>query len=183
MSAYNRKKLDETTISIRRTIFDIKCVFLSHQKRDTVYAKKIADFLISNEIDVYFDEYDEDLKDINQSSHPEKVTSAILKGINQSSHMLVVVSPNTLYSNWVPFEIGYGFDKTDLGILTLKGIEKEKLPSYLKTAKLIRDIYDINKFVEKLTKKAESELQKAFVFESFNSRTHPLSSVMDQIIS
>jgi hypothetical protein len=97
--------------------------------------------------------------------------------------MLVVVSPNTLYSNWVPFEIGYGFDKTDLGILTLKGIEKDQLPSYLRTAKLIRDIYDINKFVEKLTGKTENELRKAFIYESYASRTHPLSSVMDQIIT
>jgi len=39
--------------------------------------------------------------------------------------MLVVVSPNTIYSNWVPWEVGYGYDNTHLGVLTLKGIEDE----------------------------------------------------------
>lgn len=31
------------------------CIFISHQKADRVSAKKIADFLISKGIDVYFD--------------------------------------------------------------------------------------------------------------------------------
>lgn len=182
MAALNRKGIDENSIVIRKYL-DYKCVFISHQKTDTQYAKKIADFLLSNGIDVYFDEYDEDLKGINQISQPSKVTNAILKGINSSSHMLVVVSLNTMNSSWVPFEIGYGFDKTDLGVLTLKGITKEQLPSYLKTAKLIRDIWDINKLVERVTGKNEVELHKAFVFESYSSNLHPLSNIMDSIIT
>ena len=33
--------------------------------------------------------------------------------------MLVIVSPTTMKSNWVPFEIGFGYDKTELSVLTL----------------------------------------------------------------
>lgn len=61
--------------------------------------------------------------------------------------MLVLVSPNTLYSTWVPFEIDYGHDKTELFVLCLKGIQKGGLPGYVKTAKVIRDIYDLNNFL------------------------------------
>lgn len=182
MPSINRKKINENDISLRKFL-GLKCVFISHQKNDTEYAKKIADFLLNNEIDVYFDEYDEDLKGTNQYSQPDKVTNAILKGINSSSHMLVIVSPNTMYSNWVPFEIGFGYDKTDLGVLTIKGIEKGKLPSYLRAAKRIRDIYDINLFVERLTGKKEDDLKKSFVFEHYNSSYHPLKNIMDEIIS
>jgi hypothetical protein len=39
----------------------VKCVFLSHQKADGKEAKKIADYLLSLDIDVYFDEYDKEL--------------------------------------------------------------------------------------------------------------------------
>ena len=181
MSAYNRRNIDESWRQSRRNL-GFACVFLSHQKNDTEYTKKIADFLISNGIDVYFDEYDEDLKNTNQYSNPDKVTQAILKGINSSSHMLVVVSPSTMYSNWVPFEIGFGFDKTDLGVLTIKGIEKGKLPSYLKTAKRIRDRWDINSFVRKLTGKTDDELHKSFIFEDYSSLNHPLYNVLDSSI-
>lgn len=182
MDGYNRKSLDESRILARKNI-GIECVFLSHQKSDSEYTKKVADYLIANGIDVYFDEYDDDLKGTNQYSNPDQVTQAILKGINSSSHMLVIVSPHTLYSNWVPFEIGFGFDKTDLGILTIKGIEKGKLPSYLRTAKRIRDIYDINLFVERITGKNTAELKKGLIFEHYNSVSHPLKNIMDEIIS
>jgi len=182
MDFYNRKNIDDDWIRIRKDL-DVACVFLSHQKKDTSETKKIADYLLESGIDVYFDEYDEDLKETNKSLNPEKVTQAILKGINSSSHMLVVVSPNTMYSNWVPFEIGFGFDKTDLGVLTIKGIKKGELPSYLRTAKRIRDIYDINLFVKRLTKKDEYELIKGSVFEQWDTSYHPLSNVMDKIIS
>ncbi|TKG89253.1 TIR domain-containing protein [Puteibacter caeruleilacunae] len=181
MVAYNRRFIEESSILSRKRL-DIPCVFLSHQKKDAEYTRKIADFLIENEIDIYFDEYDIDLKNTNQNNNPDKMTKAILKGINSSSHMLVIVSPNTLYSNWVPFEIGFGFDKTDLGILTLKGIAKGKLPAYLKTAKRIRDRYDINSFVRYLTRNNDNELCKSFDYYDHSSFNHPLYNVMDSII-
>lgn len=176
MKAYNRRNISESETQFRKSLGRV-CVFLSHQKKDAEYTKKIADYILKNGIDVYFDEYDNDLKETNQFSHPGRVTQAILKGINASSHMLVVVSPNTMYSNWVPFEIGFGFDKTQLGILTIKGIAKGKLPSYLQTAKRIRDIYDINKFVKELSGRIEEDLIK-----SYSSEDHPLANVLDKFI-
>lgn len=36
--------------------------------------------------------------------------------------MLCVLLKNTLKSKWVQFEVGYGFDKTDLATVILKGV-------------------------------------------------------------
>ncbi len=160
----------------------VKCVFLSHQKKDGEDAKKIADYLINAGIDVYFDEYDKDLKIHHQANNAKAVTSSIKNGINNSSHMIVLVSPNTLYSTWVPFEIGYGYDRTELFTLCLKGISKGGLPEYLKSSTIIRDIYDFNVFCENITGIKKEKLILETKLSDFNSIYNPLSNVMDTLI-
>jgi hypothetical protein len=160
----------------------IKCVFISHQQRDKDAAKKIADYLINIGIDVYFDNYDKDLKIHHQTNNAKAVTDSIRKGINNSSHMLVIVSPNTLHSTWVPFEIGYGYDKTDLNVLCLKGIPKGSLPEYLKSAEIVRDIRDFNKYVSKTSNVPENILLETKKIFSFTNQINPLNSIMDTLI-
>jgi hypothetical protein len=123
MAGINRAAKNFRMFSESRKITGVKCIFLSHQQKDKDVCRKIADYLMAADIDVYFDEDDEDLKLYRQSNRPQGVVDSIRKGINNSSHMLVVVSPNTIYSSWVPWEIGYGYDNTQLGVLTLKGIK------------------------------------------------------------
>lgn len=159
----------------------IKCVFISYQKEDKESAIKIADYLMSIGIDVYIDRYDTELKIHHQNNNPKAVTQSICNGINNSSHMLTIVSPNTLYSSWVPFEIGYGYDKTELSVLCLKGIPKGKLPEYVRTSKIIRDIYDLNILIRNFTGQDRDILEKA---NSFNlSSSNSLFSLMDVMIS
>ena len=85
-------------------------VFISHQKKDKKEAKEIADYLKTVGIEVYFDEYDRELQIATETDNPKAVVSAIKKGINNSTHMLCLISKNTLFSKWVPFEVGYGYD-------------------------------------------------------------------------
>lgn len=153
-------------------------VFISHQKKDRDEAKTIADYLKGIGISVYFDEYDRELQ---IATSPKAVVNAIKKGINNSTHMLCLISKNTLYSKWVPFEVGYGYDKTDLATLTLKGIKNSDLPDYIKVAPIIRDIYDINKFIDDKFKK--KYILESKNFSDYNSSYHPLNSVMDAIIT
>ena len=161
----------------------VKCVFISHQRQDKEEAKKVADYILQAGIDVYFDEYDSDLKIHHQNNNPKAVTSSICKGINNSSHMLVVASPNTLTSRWVPFEIGYGFEKTELATLTLKGIPKGALPEYMRTAPVIRDIYDINKLIAQIFGKSKELLVESKQIPDFSNAKNPLIDVMDSIIN
>lgn len=160
----------------------IKCVFISHQQRDKDAAKEIADYLIKAGIDVYFDAYDSDLRIHYQSNNAKAVTNSIKKGINNSSHMLVLVSPNTLSSTWVPFEIGYGHDKTDLFVLCLKGISKGGLPEYVRSATIIRDIWDINKFISNTLDRDMEPLFESRKLFSHDDNKNPLSTVMDDLI-
>lgn len=155
-------------------------VFISHQKRDRDEAKKIADYLVSVGIEVYFDEFDKELQLADLNNNPKAVVAAIKKGIKSSTHMLCIVSPNTLTSKWVPFEIGYGYDLTDLATLTLKGIKNSDLPDYIKTKPIIRDIYDINKFVKE---QGKEYILESKMFSDYSSNRHPLSGIMDTIIT
>lgn len=101
-------------------------VFISHQKKDSDVAGKIADYLLDAGIDVYFDQYD---SSINRAD-PNSVVNAIRTGIENSSHMLVLISPNTFGSMWVPWEIGYAYNsQIALNVLRLKEVPKDKLQS------------------------------------------------------
>lgn len=161
----------------------IKCIFISHQQKDKNEAKKIADYFINAGIDVYFDAYDGDLKIQHQSNNAKAVTDSIRKGINNSSHMLVLVSPNTLFSTWVPFEIGYGYDKTDLFVLCLKGIPKGGLPEYIRSATIVRDIYDLNNLISRVSKIDKEILLKSKMMSDYGNHLNPLRDVMDTLIS
>lgn len=184
MAALNRFYYPTKYISRNQVIsLGIKCVFISHQKADKDAARKVADYLIEAGIDVYFDEYDGELRIHHQANNPKAVTDAIRKGINNSSHMLAIVSPNTLNSSWVPFEIGYGFDKTELRVLCLKGIPKGKLPEYVRTAPIIRDIYDLNKLISSLSNSTENILLEAKKIKNHSDYYNPLTSVMDSLVS
>jgi hypothetical protein len=161
----------------------VKCVFISYQKKDIVEARKVADYFQNADIEVYFDEYDGDLRIQHENGNPKEVTRAILKGINNSSHMLVIVSSNTLYSSWVPFEIGYGYDKTEMGVLCLKGIPQGKLPEYIRTAPIIRDIWDLNSMIERVSGKKKELLLETKMMSEYNSYNNPLYGVMDNLIT
>lgn len=155
-------------------------VFISHQKRDRDEAEKIAKYLERVGIEVYFDEYDEELQIATTNNDPKAVVNAIKKGINNSTHMLCVISKNTLTSKWVPFEVGYGFDKTDLATVVLKGVSNSDLPDYIKTAPIIRDIYDITKFANTHGNRYILETK---MFSDYDNSSHPLSGVMDKLIT
>jgi hypothetical protein len=160
----------------------VKCLFISHQQKDKTQAIKIADYLIRVGIDVYIDEYDKDLKIHHQSNNAKAVTDSIRKGINNSSHMLVLVSMDTLFSTWVPFEIGYGYDKTELLTICLKGIPKGGLPEYLKSTKVIRDIYDLNNLIGDLSGINKEILLESKKISNYNDYANPLSNTMDSLI-
>lgn len=179
MAGINRAAADFKTFTESRKIRGIQCVFLCHQQNDKIVCKKIADYLIDADIDVYFDEYDTDLKEYRQTNRPQGVVDSIRAGINSSSHMLVVVSPNTIYSKWVPWEVGYGYDRTDLCVLTLKGIKDEDLPDYLKTTLIIRGTKSLNAYLAKISGRIESLMENINLIKNASTLSHPLDNFLD----
>lgn len=165
------------------------CVFLSHKKEDKPACKKIAEYLSDAGIDYYLDEEDEDLQRAASVSDPIKITEAIKKGINNSTHMLVVISEKTYYSQWVPFEVGYGqaaiidnqtsTDKLKLSVLTLKDISEKALPDFLQIAYIIKGTKSLNEYIAQIS----NDLEKSMINESrilSNSQLqHPLDNVLN----
>ena len=101
------------------------CIFISYQRDDEKFASDVSDYILSKQIDVYFDKNDSDLKFFNQERDPQKVVNCICNGLNLSDYMLVIISPSTYKSHWVPFEVGYAYDnkKERMKILRHKGIK------------------------------------------------------------
>jgi hypothetical protein len=156
-----------------------KCVFISHHKSDLEDCKKIANYLMKADIDVYLDEYDYDLKEHVQRQNAKGVVHCISKGINNSSHMLCVLSSNTIYSKWVPWEIGYGYDKTNLGAITLKGIADFSLPDYLKTVRIIRGTQSLNQYISDVVGFSKGYLKMYSRIDEHNDPSHQLDNVLD----
>lgn len=153
-------------------------VFISHQKKDSDIARKIADYLEDAGIDTYFDQYDSSI----DRSNPESVVKAIQTGIENCTHMIVVFSLNTLDSMWVPWEIGYAYNtQIALNVLRLKGVAKDKLPEYLKVVKVILDIWDLNQLISNLTKVDRNKLLTEGRIRMFSDSVHPLSQYMDSL--
>lgn len=155
-------------------------VFISHQRLDKAEAKKVADYLEACGIEVYFDKYDQQLQSAWLSGDPKGVVNAIRDGVQSSTHMLVLVSTNTLRSEWVPFEIGYGYDNLSVLALTLKGIETNKIPDYIKVVPILRDIYDIDKFSKEKGNRYLMESRQ--ITKEAGYERHPLYGVMDNIV-
>lgn len=175
------------TFSITESVSDgdIPCVFISYQRSDEKYASDIADYITSFNLDVYFDLSDQDLKLVNQRSNPHKVTDAIRKGLNRSDYMIVIVSPNTYKSAWVPFEVGFAYDKKKdkMKILRHKGISKSAMPAYLQVKEILQGINSLNNFLRS-TKQGypiyENKLEKGGRVKTFSEyRSNALNQYLD----
>lgn len=163
---------------------DIPCVFISYQRKDEEYAEEVSNYITSKQLDVYFDLEDNDLKQQNQRANPKGVTNAIKKGLNQSQYMIVIVSPNTYKSLWVPFEVGYAFDKKGdkMKILRHKGIEKNTMPGYLKVKELLQGTISLNRFLDSIRKEnfIYESLEKGGKIKSFSAfNSNPLNKYLD----
>jgi hypothetical protein len=139
----------------------------------------IADYLLDAGLDVYFDEYDKTLDELVNQGNADAVTRRIQEGIDRSSHMLAVVSPKTITSYWVPFEIGYGYERTGLGVLTLKGLVENLLPEYLRTTRIIRGTKSLNAFVSELLGTTQNLLESRQVIKAASTAAYPLDGVLD----
>lgn len=156
-------------------------VIICHQKEDTEQVKLISDYLIKAGIDVYFEMYDESLKFYGQKNAHKGLLDSIYKGINENTHLLCVISPNTLKSKWVFFEEGNCYNIKDIDVLVLKGISKNEIPDYIKTAKVvIKGIQSINQYISQILHKMERVMASNDLIKYFTIENHPLDSILEK---
>jgi hypothetical protein len=155
------------------------CIFISHKREDTEACQMIADYILDAGIDVYFDKYDKTLMQLVEEGDPNKLTQRIKDGINKSTHMLCVVSIETVRSYWVPFEVGFGYERVPLGILTLKGVQESSLPDYMRTTEVIRGTKTLNELISRLLGETERTLESREQIKGHTMQQHPLDRVLD----
>lgn len=155
------------------------CIFISHQKDDSVEAKEIADYILSLDIDVYFDEYDENLND--ETRHiPKYVVSIIGNALRDSTHLISIISEKTLYSWWMPYEIGFASGKDipidQMKTVRLKNLDASLLPDYINIIEILETYYDLDVFL------FDQILGRATLLVEHLQKTanrHPLSNIMN----
>lgn len=118
-------------------------VFISYSRIDSPFAEQIS--AIFEELGV---NYFLDVKDINWG---ESITTRIQNSLSTCDTVLVIISPASLKSNWVAYEIGHtsALKKTILPFLTHPSLE---LPHYIKDLNWLHDLGQVRRHFETLKK-------------------------------
>lgn len=109
-----------------------KKVFISHSSQDKDFVDELANNLMSNSISVWYDKWEIKVGD--------SLINKINDGINECSFMIVVLSENSISSDWVQIELNAGLmmnlEKKSVKILPLLLHNvKDKIPPLFKDKK------------------------------------------------
>jgi len=112
----------------------VKTVFISYSRSDSQEANKITAILKKLKID-----YFEDVKDIQWGKDVQKEVKIALADCQA---VLVIVSPGSVKSQWVPYEIGYAtaLKKRILPYVTHESIEIPRYLTHLNFAKTLEAV-------------------------------------------
>ncbi|SMG31598.1 toll/interleukin-1 receptor domain-containing protein [Arenibacter troitsensis] len=81
-----------------------KQVFLSYRRKDSQFVRPIVNILKSLGVKIYIDYLDDTLPD-----KPSSETAAILRSrIKASDKFILMATPNSSESKWIPWELGLG---------------------------------------------------------------------------
>lgn len=118
-------------------------VFISYRHTDRDYAILIDQQLKVAGIKTYLDVLDEE----SQKSTDE-ITNIITQRMRECTHLIAVISDDTSKSWWVPFEIGEAtFAENRITTFQLN-IADDRLPSYLKKWPKIKNLFQIDIFIQ-----------------------------------
>jgi len=116
-------------------------VFISYASVDHEIAEKLAQVLKEADVEYFLDQ-----KDINWGV---PITTRVQQGIAECSAIIVVISPASLKSQWVPFEVGHamGAGKVVLPFVTHPSIER---PGYLADLHYVASLKDVELYFKEL---------------------------------
>lgn len=84
-------------------------VFISHSSTDKRFVRTLKECLNINNIDTWIDEDQLDLGD--------SLLSKLEQALNESSHLVIVLSPSSVQSDWVKFELKKALDNNRTGLM------------------------------------------------------------------
>lgn len=103
-------------------------IFLSHSSKDKPFVRRLASDLNRNGVRVWFDE--------QELSPGDSLVSKVERGLDTSMVVVVVISQNSVNSNWVRSELNYALDRQSakaegMRIIPVK-IDDAETPLFLK---------------------------------------------------
>ena len=129
-------------------------IFISHKQEDSYEASRIA-----NELKMLHVSYYLDLMDYRITNSGKELTDHIKANLNDCTDIIVVISQNTKYSQWVPFEVGMSA-QVDMPTATFLQ-ENIDLPDFLEYWPRLKHPSDIQKYVE-----ARNEVKREYFSKS-----------------
>lgn len=116
-------------------------VFVSYSHVDSIVANQIADVLTRAAVD-----YFRDVKDMDWG---DRIETGVQTALEDANALLVVVSPASLKSAWVPYEIGY-FSALKRRILPFLVHPSLDVPTYLSALKHASSIEEVERYFIRL---------------------------------
>src|SRR5688572_10441442 len=109
-------------------------VLISYSQIDSEIADEIVRTLLKQKMEI--------VRDVRDVSWDESVELKVDKGFDEISTVLVVISPASLKSQWMPYEIGFvtGKGKTIIPFITDSSLE---LPADIKGLKSLLQVSQI----------------------------------------
>jgi hypothetical protein len=133
-------------------------VFISHKQEDAYTANCIANELKALQVSYYLD-----LIDYRVTNSGKELTDHIKHNLNNCTDIIVVMSQNTKYSQWVPFEVGMSA-QIDMPTATyLQGTVD--LPEFLEYWPRLKHPNDIQKYVV-ARNDVQQEYRSKYLYES-----------------
>lgn len=136
-------------------------VFVSHKDVDEGTARKVADRVRANRMDVYLDSVDPATKD------GPGLAAYLLERMDECEQLIAVVSSATARSWWVPWEIGVGSEK---GFRMASYSESPvNLPTYLREWPILRSMHDVDRYCL-LSRTTNATIREATAWATSESR-------------
>lgn len=133
--------------------------FISHKKEDEASALLIALELKKLAVPYYLDTLDNTV-----ARSGKELTDHIKANLNDCTEILVVISQQTRYSQWVPFEVGMAAQKN---LPTATFLQEDiSLPDFLEYWPRLKKPSDISKYVQ-IKRRVELEYSSHFHMDHF----------------
>jgi hypothetical protein len=104
-------------------------VYLAHATEDKSVVRPVAEFLMANGVEVWFDEWDIEAG--------QSLRQAMEDGLGWMTHFVVILTPTSIKKRWVSREIDVGITRLvggDSRMVPLRvGVEPGELPLFLQT--------------------------------------------------
>lgn len=137
-------------------------VFISHKNEDSAQAVVLQAAFEKNGVTSYLDVLDSSI-----NSGGKGLTDHIKENLNKCTDIIVIMSDNTRFSWWVPFEIGMS---AQVDMPTASFLKSDViLPSYLSYWPRLKTTADVDKYVA-VRKQIEQQMRHQYEHYELSSR-------------